>query len=93
MPGRVFVEPWDREQSVRKSGLLIAAPKFRGPPNIGRVHAVADDIQSIQKGDVVVFEEPNPNGFKHEGIGLLPLKIDQVRAIVNIEGIENGHEF
>lgn len=80
----VLVEPEDRSKSAysSKAGLLVAPPEFEGNPNIGRVHAVGSKVTTVKPGDRVVFKADKPRGFKHEGLKLFRLHIDQIGAII-----------
>lgn len=88
--GFILVEPMDHQDfqatknRLEKAGLFIGdAPKMQGPPNQGIVRAIAEDIADIKVGDHVVFNEPSPKGFKHDEVGLLPLKLEQICGVVN----------
>lgn len=74
---------------VKKSGTNLLIPElkpdskttFEGIPNFGVIRFVpADADPDLQVGMLVVFNEPKPLGFKHEGKTLFPLKADQILA-------------
>lgn len=82
--GIVLIEPFLRsENTTTASGLIIRKAKEQGYPIHGKVYAIGDDIKDIKVGECVIFKEPNPNGFKHEGIGLIPVTREQVIAKVD----------
>lgn len=82
LKGIVIVEPEDRTPEKTDSGIYIKS-NYQGAPQIGKVYAIGAGIKDIKVGDRVIFNEPNPNGFKHKGIGYLPLKEEQIAAILN----------
>lgn len=81
--GLVFVEPELREEKTGSGLHIHYGQKLQGIPTIGTVRFIAEDITSVKVGDRVIFNESNPTGYKHEGVGLLVIKIDQVCGVIN----------
>ncbi len=86
MPGVVLIEPEDMattiglRQRFEAAGLAMPEPKHQGVPNVGRVYAVPPGEVEISVGMKVVFNEPNPSGFKWGGHKLLPIAREKVLA-------------
>lgn len=90
IPGYIIVEPEDRaEQIAPKHGLVIAEPKFQGPPNIGTIYQVAEGEDTFAVGMRVVFKEEHPKGFKWDDRTLFRLDRDQIILIINQLGEES----
>lgn len=78
----VIVEYKDRWESAQeRTSFLLAKPPLQGVPNRGVVRAVGSGITDISVGDIVRFNEPNPDAFRLEGVGYFRLRHDQVLAI------------
>lgn len=86
LSGKLLIEPLTTVEAsgfmerLKTAGLEWQPPKMSGVPNVAIVYAVADDITDIPVGMKIVFDEPNPHGFKWEGHKLLAIKKDQVLA-------------
>lgn len=72
-----------------ESGIVVTKPKYQGVPNKGTVFAIGEGVNDgdrpldieVKVGDRVVFEEPNPRGFKYEGKGLFKLHKSQILGV------------
>ena len=73
----------------RPSGLYVAPPKFEGVPNRGRVYAIAENIDSVKVGDIVIFKSEKAAGFKYKGMKLIPVKISEVQGVIEENTDEN----
>jgi co-chaperonin GroES (HSP10) len=88
LAGRIFIEPDDAINYVTKSGFVVGpgknkADRLRQAPKSGWIRHLAPDLEGeFNIGDKVVFNEPNPKGFKLNGERLIPISKDQVIAII-----------
>lgn len=88
--GKVLVEiefgHESRAAEIKKrSGLIISNPKKAGIPTTGWIFAIADNVDvPFKVGDHIIFNEPKPSGFHHDGKRLLALQPDQI--VGKIEG-------
>lgn len=88
LAGFVFIEAetrFETEQAAvdaRIPGLLLATPKFQGPPSFGHVRAVGAGVTVVKVGDKVHFTHPGKKGFEFEGQRLLKVEAKDINAIV-----------
>lgn len=74
---------------TRKSGIIMPDRKA-GVPISGRVVSIgakAEEKATFKVGDRVIFDEPRPVGFHHDGKKLLGLELEQIKATIP-EGVE-----
>lgn len=88
---RILVEPMTRsdlraqDAAKRIPGFQIVSKNPENAPTQGKVYAVGKDITEVKVGDIVAFDQPLLQGFKHEGIGLIPVDIENVHAIIDLK--------
>jgi len=84
----VLVEPITNRQEFSKKlsamGLVAQEKGPEGPPNRGKVLSIGDGIKNPEYavGDVVIFNEEQPSGFKHEGQDYLPIHQGKIIGIL-----------
>ncbi len=78
----ILVEPLDRDDELREFSVLsVPKSEFAGLPTRGIVKFVAKGID-IRPGQVVVFDEYNPSGFKWGGEKFLHIHEDKIRGVL-----------
>ncbi len=73
---RVLVEPQDLEQKT-ESGIIIP-DTAKEKPQQGVVIEVGEDVEKVQKGDVVVYEKYAGNEIKIDDKKYVILKEDEI---------------
>jgi len=70
-----------QDAAAKIPGFEIPDPEFQGIPNQGRIYAIGEDAElEAAVGDMVIFRETKPRGFKHEGLKLFAVYPSQVIA-------------
>ncbi|WP_025270477.1 co-chaperone GroES [Hippea sp. KM1] len=75
---RILVEPQDLEQKT-ESGIIIP-DTAKEKPQQGKVVEVGEDVETVKKGDVIVFEKYAGNEIKLDDKRYVILKEDEVLA-------------
>ncbi|AEA34226.1 co-chaperone GroES [Hippea maritima] len=75
---RILVEPEDLEQKT-ESGIIIP-DTAKEKPQQGKVVEVGEDVETVKKGDVIVFEKYAGNEIKLDDKKYVILKEDEVLA-------------
>lgn len=86
--GYILIEPITKRgeiaEKVEKIGLVFKDQGTEGTPNQGYVRFIPKGMKTEYKiDDRVVFLEPMPNGFEHDGVGYIPVKDKQIVAVIN----------
>jgi uncharacterized OB-fold protein len=88
LPGFVLVEAEtvvevaQRELNKRLPGFEYAPPKFQGPPSVGTVRYIGEDVDNVVVGNRVVFKWDGKRGFELEGEKLMRVKAEDVLAVI-----------
>lgn len=80
----ILIEPINRQDELETKikGFEIKRSGPQGQPVIGYVRFMDKNLKvDFKIGDKVIFNEPHPDGFKHEGVGLIAVKEEQVLAV------------
>ena len=81
-PDRILVEIEKETEHVSPSGIIVTAPEKHAKPKEGWIYAIGSRIKEddLEIGDRVLFTEPDPRGFKHDGRSLLSLRPEQIQG-------------
>lgn len=82
MKNEVIVEIEDARPSESKTGILIPKAQYSELPWVGHVRHIGEGVHDLKVGDKVIYEDKQPQGFKHDGRKLLRLKHSQVLAVL-----------
>lgn len=84
----VLVEPINQNdikaQEIAERSGLIYKPKYQGAPDRGYVRFISNEIKTplYKVGDVVLFKNDIPDGFKYNGVSYLPIEHNQIMAVL-----------
>lgn len=82
----VIIEPINKSDELNKGvdGLVIKT-QHEDQPNKGTIRFTGPDVTKVKPGQVVVFDETVPRGFKDNEVGYLFVKEKFVIAILEEE--------
>ena len=77
---RVVLLPEETDDTVTKSGIILAKQEKSLPPERGSIVAVGPEVKDLAEGNYVLFSRYAPDEVKIEDVTYLILKADAVLA-------------
>lgn len=89
----ILLEPIYRVPKETENGILMPDSIKEGPPVKGKVYSVGDNVNDgdrplhhpIKPGDLIIFKEDSPRGFKYEDKVLFKIHKSQVWGLFEEE--------